>query len=81
MTDLELMIGLLADDLGATDSGIHDEDAKANLFKNFSTEQKIPKIITEYATWLLSEKGKALGYTLSDVKDFLDWLGDNGYDL
>ena len=79
MTDMELMVGFFAYDTGCTDSGIHDEVAKEDLFNQMHKEQGIAKIVTEYARWLLSEEGEKNGYTLEDVRAFIDWLDDNGY--
>jgi len=81
MDDKELMIGLFAYDTGAVDSGIHDNVSKAELIGRLHAEEDIAKIVTEYATWLLSEEGKSQGYTLEDVRCFLDWLSENGYDV
>ena len=81
MTDMELMIGFFAYDTGSTDSGIHDEVAKEGLFNRMHKEHGIPKIVTEYAKYLLSEEGEKIGYTIEDVKDFIDWLDDNGYSI
>ena len=79
MTDMELMVGLFAYDSGFTDSGISDKIAKENLFNQMHEEQGIAKIVTKYARYLLSEEGEKNGYTLEDVKAFIDWLDDNGY--
>jgi len=86
MSELELMVGLFAYDTGCVDSGIHDNVAKANLFVKFhayagENNGEIYPVITEYATWLLSEDGIKQGYTLEDVKCFISWLSDNAYDI
>ena len=65
--------GLMAYDLGCTDSGIHDEllraKVKEELKKRASVEQDLLRLFVERLT---PDKG----YGISDVKEFISWLDD-----
>ncbi len=99
MTEAELwdaLDGLMAYDLGATDSGIHDEDlrarVKAELLRldteaearararredgdHYAAEMGANLTLSRFVRErMLSDDALAQGYSIEDVKEFIDWL-------
>ena len=101
MTEEELwdaLLGLMAYDLGATDSGIHDENlrarVKAELVRLDTEAEARARARREAGDWsatemganltlsrlvrerMLDEESLAQGYSIEEVKEFLEWLAN-----
>lgn len=67
--------GLFAYDGGATDSGIHDESLRKEVFDFIREEAKRestfhPSILTEFVKQHYADPP----YGLEDIKEFIEWL-------
>lgn len=73
--------GLFAYDMGATDSGIKDNQLKERC--KAELQKLTPEAFTLMAREMwLSDEAMAQGYGVADLKEFIDWLADEmGYDL
>lgn len=71
------MMGIYAYDTGCVDSGIHDELLRERVKQEFLTstegERKLAVIVREN---FLSEQALDYGFTLEDVKNFIEWLSE-----
>jgi KaiC/GvpD/RAD55 family RecA-like ATPase len=79
----ESLDGLMAYDLGATDSGIHDEKLKEEVkeYLHALDENEFRVIITSFVReYFVSEKAVEKGYGIEDVKSFMEWL-DTSMDI
>ena len=80
----EALDGLYAYDQGATDSGIHDEALKRQVFTflHLMSYDQFRITLTKFIRdWFVCEEAVELGYGIEDVVDFTKWLGDNGLDI
>lgn len=76
-----MLEALFAFDTGCVDSGIHDDIIKSSIFKEIRKSEEIPEFVNEIPRFFLSKEGIEQGYSLEDVRMFLDWLSDNGCDI
>jgi hypothetical protein len=71
--------GIFAYDRGATDSGIHDENLRAELIAELKTLTPDDDRL-RLSRWLreayLSEEGLKMGYGWEDVVSFVEWLDE-----
>jgi hypothetical protein len=87
MTDEHLadaMSGLYAYDDGAVDSGIKDEVLKKRLFDRLHamTEDEVRLFLGNFMReHFVGEEALEHGYGPEDLRSFIQWLTDNGYDL
>ena len=71
--------GLLAYDLGATDSGIHDEALRARVRAQLEAlpDDAFRLLISRYVRErMLSEEALTAGYGIEDVREFFTWMRD-----
>jgi hypothetical protein len=77
--------GLMAYDLGATDSGIHDERLRARVKDQLQalSEEEFRFTISRFVRdACLAEDQLAAGYGIEDVRDFINWLSrEMGIDI
>ena len=77
--------GLLAYDLGATDSGIHDEALRSRVQAQLHAldDETFRLVLSRYVRErLLSEDALASGYGIEDVREFIAWLSERmEYDI
>jgi hypothetical protein len=73
----EALTGLMAYDLGATDSGIHDEELRADVkaYLGRLEENDLSRVLGEFVReQYLSDAALEEGYGLEEVREFIDWL-------
>ena len=74
MTDKELtdaINGLIAYDMGCTDSGIHDERLKQRVIKELHSRGNSIAFLTQHVIDMLTCDQ---GYTIEDVNELIKWL-------
>jgi hypothetical protein len=80
----DALIGLLAYDGGAVDSGIHDNALKQRCFDQLHAMSEkesrffLSRLIRDT---YLTEARIEMGYGIESVQGFIRWLSDQGYDL
>ncbi len=68
--------GLFAYDSGCVDSGIKDEALRLKIIERLKLDDSI-KILTDFiSSKYLSYNGRNDGYTIEDIKVFIDWLDE-----
>ena len=69
--------GLMAYDLGATDSGVKDENMKeaVRAYLTELSKEDLKEVISDYVEDMLDEKD----YTLDDVVELHEWLKSEMY--
>lgn len=71
------MDSLMAYDLGATDSGIKDEDLRKRVMKHIDnlSEEEFRIVMSEYiCSYFVNEEAVKNGYGIEDVVNFIRWL-------
>jgi hypothetical protein len=70
--------GLMAYDLGATDSGIHDEALKARVKAQLAAmpDNDRGALLKRFSNYYLTPEARLKGYGEEDVEEFFRWLRD-----
>lgn len=70
------LVGLFAYDTGSTDSGIHDEVLRLKAKEWLHDQSNWRTLSAGIREMFLSEEALDLGYTIEDVHEFVQWMGD-----